>query len=107
MTTTVINRKDTAWWGNGPIPHPDYVYIGRPSKWGNPFIIDDEVGRAKAVAKYRDWLLSQLEAPEYVGQGLWWADIAELKDKILVCWCKPLACHGDVLAELADQEAPR
>jgi hypothetical protein len=28
----------------------------------------------------------------------------ELKDKILGCWCKPLACHGDVLAEIADAD---
>ena len=26
----------------------------------------------------------------------------ELKDKVLGCWCKPLACHGDVLADIAD-----
>lgn len=27
----------------------------------------------------------------------------ELKDQILGCWCKPLACHGDVLARIADE----
>ena len=29
----------------------------------------------------------------------------ELKGKRLGCWCKPLPCHGDVLAELADADA--
>jgi hypothetical protein len=29
---------------------------------------------------------------------------SELKGKKLGCWCKPNACHGDVLAELADDE---
>ena len=28
----------------------------------------------------------------------------ELKGKTLDCWCKPLACHGDVLAEIADAD---
>jgi hypothetical protein len=28
------------------------------------------------------------------------ADLHELKDKRLGCYCKPLACHGDVYVEL-------
>jgi hypothetical protein len=26
----------------------------------------------------------------------------ELRHKILGCWCHPKACHGDVLAEIAN-----
>ncbi len=28
--------------------------------------------------------------------------LPELKDKTIACWCHPKACHGDVLAALAD-----
>lgn len=77
------------------------VYIGRPSKWGNPFS-HKEGTRAKfkvatreeAVLKYKEWILTQ----EHLIKSL-----HELKGKILGCWCKPKMCHGDILAELADQ----
>ena len=35
------------------------VYIGRPSKWGNPFVIGKHGTRAEVVAKYRAYLLRQ------------------------------------------------
>lgn len=74
---------------------PFDVYIGRPSKWGNPFPLvkgasDEE--RADCLAKYTEWLLAQ---PQLLAQ------LGELRDKVLGCWCAPKACHGDVLARLA------
>jgi len=79
---------------------PYDVYIGRPSKWGNPFSHLEGTAakyrvstREEAVEKFREWIQTQ---PRLL------ADLPELKGKILGCWCKPLACHGDVLAELAD-----
>jgi len=71
------------------------VYIGRPSKWGNPFVIGRDGDRAAVIAKYREYLLAK---PELL------AALPELKRKVLGCWCKPAACHGDVLAELAEPE---
>lgn len=79
------------------------VYIGRPSEWGNPF--SHKTGtkaefvvasRELAVEEYKKWLLSQPKLMEKVKQ--------ELKGKILGCWCAPLACHGDVLAEIANED---
>lgn len=70
------------------------VYIGRPSKWGNPFRIGPDGTREEVVAKYRAWLLKQ---PHLL------AALPELRGKTLGCWCAPQACHGDVLAELANQ----
>jgi hypothetical protein len=35
----------------------DAVYIGRPSKWGNPFVIGRDGTREQVIAKYRDWLV--------------------------------------------------
>lgn len=69
------------------------VYIGRPSKWGNPFQIGRDGSREDVVEKYRRWIHTK---PDLL------ASLGELKDKVLGCWCKPLVCHGDVLAELAN-----
>lgn len=79
---------------------PFDVYIGRPSKWGNPFShLDGTLAewkvatRKEAVQKFREWLLLQ---PELM------AALPELKGKILGCWCAPKYCHGEILAELAN-----
>jgi hypothetical protein len=78
------------------------VYIGRPSKWGNPFTHKQDGktlakylvnSRKEAVDAYRKWIT------EGEGQHLL-ADLEELHGKVLGCWCKPKACHGDVLLEL-------
>lgn len=79
------------------------VYIGRPSKWGNPFShLENSVAlfktgtREEAIQKYKEWLLSNPKLVEEVRR--------ELKGKVLGCWCHPLPCHGDVLAEIANKE---
>lgn len=79
---------------------PYDVYIGRPSPWGNPFshrpgtLAQFQVkNRRTAIQSYREWIVTQ---PELM------ARLPELKGKTLGCWCKPLSCHGDILAELAD-----
>jgi hypothetical protein len=69
------------------------VYIGRGSKWGNRFVIGRDGSREEVIRKYREWILKNDHLLSRLGQ---------LKDKVLGCYCKPLACHGDVLAELAD-----
>jgi len=30
-------------------------------------------------------------------------ELEKLRGKILGCWCKPKACHGDVIIELLDE----
>lgn len=69
------------------------VFIGRPSKWGNPFILGRHGDRKTVIEKFRVHLYES---------GLV-ADVGELKGKNLVCYCKPLACHGDVLLWLANK----
>ena len=69
------------------------VYIGRPSKWGNPFVIGKDGTRNEVIAKYRTHLLRDARLM---------ATLPELRGKDLVCWCAPCACHGDVLLELAN-----
>ena len=80
---------------HGPMP-PGSIYIGRPSKWGNKFIIGRDGSRAEVIAKYRRWLCDQ---PELL------AALPELRGRSLVCFCAPAACHGDALLELANGAA--
>ena len=76
---------------------PYDVYIGRGSKWGNPFRIGMDGSRDEVVAKYRVWVVQQ---PHLM------ASLEELRGKVLGCWCKPLLCPGDVLAELLEGSFP-
>lgn len=77
---------------------PFDIYIGRPSKWGNPFshlsgtLAKYRVGsRAEAIQKYRQWIKTQQHLLDA---------LHELRDQRLGCWCKPHECHGDVLIEM-------
>lgn len=70
------------------------IYIGRPSKWGNPFVIGKDGSREDVIHKYCEYLASS---------GLI-DHVKELRGKDLVCWCSPQACHGDVLVVLANLE---
>lgn len=80
--------------------HPtDAVYVGRPSKWGNPFTIGPNHDRAEVIRAFRDWLNN---TP--VGRRLCAEARAELRGKHLVCWCAPLPCHADLLLEIANAE---
>lgn len=72
------------------------VYIGRPSKWGNPFSIGHYGTRDEVIARYRRYLDTK---PELIRDAK-----KELRDKVLGCWCAPKACHGDVLAEIVNAE---
>jgi len=73
---------------------PFDVYIGRPSKWGNPFTIGRDGTRAEVIDKFERWLLSHPTL---------FSDLHELEGKVLGCWCTPKACHGDVLLKYANQ----
>ncbi len=84
MKTTVVHCKKEKY----------DVYIGRPSKWGNPFVIGKDGNREEVVRKYEQWILKQPDLIE---------EISTLKGKTLGCWCKPAGCHGDILAKLADE----
>lgn len=84
--TTVVQRNQ---------PHD--VYIGRPSKWGNPFVIGKHGDRSQVIEKYRHWIFTRDDLL---------ADLEELKGKRLACYCAPRPCHGDVLAELCNYAIP-
>lgn len=93
-------RVHNRYHGDAP---PGAVYIGRGAgargQWGNPFVIgppeDGKDGTREAViAKHRAWLLAQPDLLRRVR--------AELAGRALLCFCKPAACHGDTLLEVAN-----
>src|SRR5690554_2738296 len=88
MYTTVINKHYSNRYD---------VYIGRGSKWGNPFIIGKHGSREEVIELYRQYVLGNPELRN---------SIPELKGKVLGCFCKPAPCHGDILAKLANGELP-
>lgn len=69
------------------------VYIGRPSKWGNPFVVGRDGTREEVIAKFGRYLLSNDELM---------VALPELRGKTLGCWCAPKPCHGDYLLEVAN-----
>lgn len=80
------------------------VYIGRPSKWGNPFShLSNTLAKFKtdtreeAIEKFEAWFRGQPELVEEAKQ--------ELKGKDLVCWCAPKACHGHILARIVNERS--
>lgn len=73
------------------------VRIDRATKWGNPFRSGKDGDRPSVICKYEVWLKQQ---------PLLMAALPELRNKILGCWCAPKACHGDVLARLANRLPP-
>jgi hypothetical protein len=81
--TRVVNCRD----------EPFDVYIGRATKWGNPFRVGADGTREQVVRKYRQWAVRR--------PGILRA-LDELRGRRLGCICAPGPCHGDVLAELAD-----
>lgn len=70
------------------------IYIGRPSKWGNPFVIGKDGTREEVIEMYEEWIR---KTPDLI------KDLSELDGKILGCHCAPKACHGDVLIKLLDE----
>ena len=72
---------------------PNDVYIGRGSKWGNPYRIGVDGTRQDVIRKYRDYITRNHSLR---------SQVHELKGKTLVCYCSPQACHGDILCELVE-----
>lgn len=83
----------------------DAVYIGRPTKWGNPYThLEGTLAKYKvenrqaAVDAFKKYLDQAIAANPQILETI----KRELGGKDLVCWCAPLACHGDYLIQLAN-----
>jgi hypothetical protein len=73
--------------------HPEgSIYIGRPSKWKNPYKIGKDGTRSEVIDKFEKYASLKLENdPEW---------LKPLVGKDLYCYCAPEACHGDVIIKL-------
>ena len=85
MEPKVLNRK------NG---EADSVFIGRPSKYGNPFPITKSDDRHSVLQKYWSWIHQQ---DELLLQAR-----VELRGRNLLCFCAPEPCHGDILLRIVN-----
>ena len=96
-----IQRKRTKGW---KMPEGS-VYVGRPTKWGNPFLVVEDRTNAEAAHAYEQWLTcSWITANIVEKKNAILDSLEELRGKDLVCWCRlDAACHADVLLELANR----
>jgi hypothetical protein len=79
---------------------PAAVYVGRPSRWGNPWRVTEEMPAEEAVARYRAWLdgLSPMQRRAFLDP---------LRGRDLACWCAPgKTCHAEVLLAMANETEP-
>jgi len=90
-----VQRKRTKGW---QMP-PNTVYVGRPTRWGNPYKPQNYKNPNLCLIDYKFWLQWQIDQnPTF---------LEPLRGKDLACWCpldKP--CHANVLLEfLREKEA--
>lgn len=75
------------------------VYVGRPTRWGNPYRVE-ELGRHEAMVRYRKLFETQAKGKPTEFPA---PDLSELRGKDLACWCRlDEECHADILLELAN-----
>lgn len=96
MATTVIHIRDS---------RPDDIYIGRAGHnkdgyFGNPFPLKKGDPRGSTISKYKAYFLERINSDSTFRER-----VLALKDKRLVCFCKPHPCHGDVIAEWVDSNS--
>jgi hypothetical protein len=92
MPLRIQRRRSRGW--RQPI---NAIYVGRPTKWGNPYQVGNDHTAEQTVSLYRRDLLAG-SLPFTID------DIRrELKGQDLVCWCRLDApCHAEVLLALAN-----
>jgi hypothetical protein len=77
------------------------VYVGRPTKWGNPYKVSFGILPEHSIEAYEIWITTNIK------MNPWKYDLNELKGKDLACFCPILnknkiytPCHADVLIKL-------
>lgn len=91
IKTTVVNKRKEQF----------DIYIGRGSIFGNPYSHLPNTKaeytcktREESIELYREYFHERLNTDPYFK-----AEVLKLKGKTLGCFCKPLSCHGDIIAE--------
>ena len=93
MPARVVNVK---------LEHDYDFYVGRLSRWGNPYVIGRDGTREEVIEKYREYILrSSLKE-----------SLTDLRGKSLACWCvseivdtvrEKKECHAEILFELSNR----
>jgi hypothetical protein len=73
---------------------PGATPIDRRTVFGNPFIIGRDGTREEVIELYKDYFYERLSNDPDFKEA-----VDDLNGDVLGCWCKPLPCHGDVIAE--------
>lgn len=102
---------------------PDAVYVGRPSRWGNPFDARSAMrwgfadslpeARRVAVQAFRSWINGSDDwwtgEDSTIARSLLLDALPRLRGRDLACWCpledetgNRVPCHADVLLALAN-----
>lgn len=95
----IWNRRDT----HCPA---DAVYVGRPTKWGNPWshlrshdlAVTLVHSREDAIERFLLWITSDTPTTNRLRDDI----VRELRGKDLCCWCSPQPCHADILLQIAN-----
>jgi len=97
MKTTAVHIREPHDFkacrsSKGEIPNPP------AAGWaGNPFVlknVNDDAERDEVIAKYREYFYKRINSDETFRNA-----ILSLKGKRLACFCKPKACHTDIIVE--------
>jgi hypothetical protein len=80
---------------------PRQVPPGQPGFLGNPFPLGSD-SREESIARFREYFLARVESDERFR-----ASVLACRGKTLACFCKPRACHVDVVAAWLDAEGPQ
>lgn len=87
----------------------NFVYIGRHNQefynapfdnngyFGNPFKIAGSLTREESLRLFAMYFRTLLERDSDFKKA-----VLKLRGKVLGCFCKPLDCHGDIIAEYLD-----
>lgn len=96
LSDWVADSEKNVYIGRGGVVFVDGKrFPPRNSEWCNPFRLNGST-REKVIRDYEEHLRARLAQEESLAERL----VRELKGKRLGCWCKPEACHGDVLIKL-------
>jgi hypothetical protein len=87
VTPTVLHRHSFA-----SVP-ANAVYVGRPSKYGNPYVIGRDGTRDEVCDAYEQWATANFTLDEIQ---------QDLRGKHLLCFCAPQRCHADFLLWVAN-----
>ena len=70
------------------------LFMGRPSKWGNPYVLNRDGTRAEVISKFREYFTQQVSTGKL--------DPEEIRGVDGICFCAPQPCHVDIILAAAN-----